>query len=109
MRTSNQNVTGLSDEQIINQEKVLRKSLRNGDDLRNKKKLTDNEIIDQADEIGSGVILRQRYEIKALLDFEESFLNQLFEKEGVLRGFLFFFVRGKPNPCLLPIREKHQI
>lgn len=58
-------------------EKVLRKGLRKDDNLRNEKNLTDNEIIDQAAEVGSGVILRHRTEIKALLDLEESFLIEL--------------------------------
>lgn len=62
--------------QIQIKEKVLRKSLRN-DDLRNKKKLTDKEIIEEAAEVGSNVILRHRTEIKALLDLEESFLIEL--------------------------------
>lgn len=39
--------------------------------------LSDNEIIDKAAEVGSGVILRHRKEIKALLELEESFLIEL--------------------------------
>ncbi len=69
------NIAGKVQKQI--KEKVLRKSLRKDDDLRNKKNLTDKEIIEEAAEIGSEVILRHRKEIKALLELEESFLIEL--------------------------------
>lgn len=39
--------------------------------------LSDKEIIDQAAEIGSNVLLRHRIEIKALLELEEAFLIEL--------------------------------
>ncbi|MCP3942581.1 MAG: hypothetical protein GY710_13990 [Desulfobacteraceae bacterium] len=39
--------------------------------------LTDNEIIEKAAEVGSGVVLRHRAEIKALLELEEAFLIEL--------------------------------
>ncbi len=58
-------------------EKVLRNDLRNDSDLRKQNNLSDKDIIDQAAEIGSGVILRHRKEIKALLEFEEAFLIEL--------------------------------
>jgi len=60
------------------QERVLRNSLRKNDELRNDDKiLSDQEIIDQVAEIASGVLLRHREEIKAMLLREDALLLEL--------------------------------
>lgn len=53
-------------------EKLIRSHIRT-----DKGFLTDNQIIDQVAEIGTGVLLRHRTEIKALLELEEAFLIEL--------------------------------
>ncbi len=54
-------------------ENLIRTSIRASD----KESFTDDEFIDQAAEIGTGVLLRHRVEIKALLELEEAFLIEL--------------------------------
>lgn len=54
-------------------ENLIRASIRDSD----KESFTDQQFIDQAAEIGTGVLLRHRKEIKALLELEEAFLIEL--------------------------------
>lgn len=58
-------------------ENLVREQVRTSNQNGTPQNLTDNQIIDQAAEIGSTVILRHRNEIKALLELEEAFLIEL--------------------------------